>query len=58
LILLFAVFFYNGIVEANSASFTSQISNSQFSANLVVALIVTLVVLIADRVIYLKRVSA
>ncbi len=52
------MFFYNGIVEANSASFTSQISNSQFSANLVVALIVTLVVLIADRVIYLKRVSA
>lgn len=54
-ILLFAVFFYNGIVESNSASFTSQISNNQFSANLVVALIGILVVLIADRVIYLKQ---
>jgi len=54
-ILLYAVFFYNGIVESNSESFTAQISNSQFSANLVVALIVILAVIIADRVIYLKK---
>lgn len=55
LILLYSVFFYNSIVEANSASFTAQLNNNQFSANLVLCLICILAVIIADRVIYLKK---